>query len=169
MEDFGSCVINIDLNRFNNFFASSDLYCAYRCLSYEEIANSVKSIVYHFFIGQVRIEKRQFTDMDHFTPFLAVAFVVAWRLVALRTIVEISPKEKIENAFEEDEVYYLQAVGDEKNFDMKIVQDAIGFIARLGGFTESYQRPGWQVLWQGWIKFYERVEGFRLAKNIYSQ
>ena len=53
MEDAGSCVINIDLNRFNNFFDSSDLYCAYRCLSYEEIANSVKSIVYHFFIGQV--------------------------------------------------------------------------------------------------------------------
>ena len=43
------------------------------------------------------------------------------------------------------------------------VKDAIYFIGKLGGFTDRYARPGWQILWQGWMKFYERVAGFTLA------
>ena len=116
----------------------------------------------------VRVEVRQFTDLDHFTPFLAMAFVVAWRIVSLRTVVEVSPNSNLRGAFEEDEVLYLKAEGRKKRLEMKVVKDAVYLIAKLGGFTGSYKRPGWQTLWKGWIKFYERVEGFKLAKEIYS-
>ena len=116
----------------------------------------------------VRVEKRQFTDLDHFTPFLAMAFVVAWRMVAMRTVVEVSPNEKLSKAFEEEEALYLKAEGYKRKLEMKVVRDALYLIARFGGFTGSYARPGWQVLWQGWIKFYERVEGFKVAKEFYS-
>lgn len=117
----------------------------------------------------VRVEERQFTEIEHFNPFLAMAFVVAWRMVALRTIAEVSPKAKVGKAFEEDEVLYLKAEAKGKGLKMSLVGDALHLIARLGGFTRSYARPGWQILWQGWIKFYERVEGFKLAKKIYSK
>ena len=43
------------------------------------------------------------------------------------------------------------------------VKDGLIMIARLGGYTGRYSKPGWQILWQGWIKFYERVAGFILA------
>ena len=117
----------------------------------------------------VRVEERQFTDLAHFTPFLAMAFVVAWRMVALRTVVEISPETKLTKAFQKDEILYLKAQSRDKGLKMKVVKDALYLIARLGGFTGSYKRPGWQVLWQGWIKFYFHVEGFKLAKKVYSR
>ena len=116
----------------------------------------------------VSVEKRQFTDIDHYLPFLAMAFVVAWRMVALRTTVEVSPGTKINEAFTEDEVAYMQAEAMKKEMKMKNVKDALIFIARLGGYTGRYDRPGWQLLWQGWMKFYERVEGFITAKELYS-
>ena len=117
----------------------------------------------------VRVEKRQFTNIDHYGPFLAMAFVVSWRMVALRTVTEVSPREIIQKAFEENEVLYLKAEGKSKGLDIKVVKDALFLIAKIGGFTGSYSRPGWQVLWQGWARFYERVEGFKLAKKIYSK
>ena len=90
------------------------------------------------------------------------------RIVSLRTVVEVSPNSNLRGAFEEDEILYLKAEGSKKRLEMKVVKDAVYLIAKLGGFTCSYKRPGWQILWQGWIKFYERVEGFKLAKEIYS-
>ena len=111
----------------------------------------------------VRVEERQFTSLDHFLPFLAMAFVVAWRIVALRTIVEIAPETPIKDAFTSEEVPYMKAQAKKFDLPMKTVKDGLFLIARLGGFTNSYEKPGWQILWQGWIKFYERVAGFILA------
>ena len=116
----------------------------------------------------VGAEKRQFTDADHFIPFLAMAFVVGWRLVALRTVVETAPDTPIEEAFTDDEVFYMKTQAEEFELDMETVKDGLYLIARLGGFTGSYARPGWQILWQGWIKFYERVLGFSLARKTFS-
>ncbi|MCY4513258.1 MAG: IS4 family transposase, partial [Bdellovibrionales bacterium] len=118
----------------------------------------------------VRVEERQFTDLKHFTPFLAMAFVIGWRIVALRTIEEVSPNIPLKKGFEEDEVLYIKAQAKEKNLGrMKTIKDGLRLIAMLGGFTGAYKRPGWQILWQGWMKFYERVSGYKLAKNEYSK
>lgn len=113
----------------------------------------------------VRIEERQFTDLSHFIPFLAVAFVVAWRMVALRTVVEISPNTPLDKAFASDEIAYMKVQAKKLELTMKTVKDGLLLIARLGGFTRRYERPGWQILWQGWMKFYERVAGFVLARE----
>jgi hypothetical protein len=117
----------------------------------------------------VRVEERQFTDLDHFLPFLAMAFVVAWRIVALRTVVEVAPETPVKKAFTSDEVAYMKVQAKEFDLPMKNVKDGLFLIARLGGFTSRYERPGWQILWQGWIKFYERVAGFTLARKSYSK
>ena len=113
----------------------------------------------------VNVEARQFTDLNHFLPFLALAFVVAWRLVALRTVVEVAPETPVKKAFIPEEVEYLKSQAKVFDLEMKTVKDGLYLIARLGGFTNSYERPGWQILWQGWIKFHERVEGFMLARK----
>ena len=116
----------------------------------------------------VRVEDRQFTELDHFLPFLAMSFVIAWRMVALRTVAEVSPETPIKEAFTSDEVDFIKAAAKEKEMDMNNVSDAIYFIAKLGGFTGRYKRPGWIILWQGWMRFYERVEGFLVAKKLFS-
>lgn len=117
----------------------------------------------------VRVEERQFTKLEHFLPFLAMAFVVAWRLVALRTVVEVAPTTPVKEAFTSDEVAYMKVQAKEFDLPMKNVKDGLYLIARLGGFTNRYERAGWQILWQGWIKFYERVAGFILARKSYSK
>jgi len=115
----------------------------------------------------VRVEERQFTELSHFIPFLAMAFVVAWRIVALRTVVEISPDTPVKEAFTSDEISYMKAQAKKFDLPMKNVKDGLFLIGRLGGFTGRYERPGWQILWQGWIKFYERVAGFILAREMF--
>jgi hypothetical protein len=94
-----------------------------------------------------------------------MAFVVAWRLVALRTVVEVSPNTSVAKAFTPDEVAYMKAQAKKFKLAMKTVEDGLFLIARLGGFTGRYERAGWQILWKGWIKFHERVSGFILARE----
>jgi len=117
----------------------------------------------------VNVEERQFQKLEHFLPFLAMGFVVAWRLVSLRTVVEVSPRTAIKKAFTPEEVEYMKEQAKTFDLPMKTVKDGLYLIARLGGFTSSYERPGWQILWQGWIKFFERVEGFILAKKMFQK
>lgn len=113
----------------------------------------------------VGVEERQFTELDHFLPFLAMAFVIAWRIVAVRTIAEHSPETKISEAFTPDEEYYLKAIGKKQGKKMETVDQALEHISRLGGFTGRYARAGWQILWTGWMRFSERVEGVALTRE----
>ncbi len=111
------------------------------------------------------IEKRQFTDLNNFKPFLSIAFVIAWRLVALRTIAILEPDMPIENSFSKEEIKYFKAESKKGKVVIKTVKDAVYFIARLGGYIRSNAnpRPGWMTLWKGYMTFNERVDGFSLA------
>jgi len=113
----------------------------------------------------VRIEDRQFTELEHFMPFVSMAFVIAWRIVAVRTITDASPDGEISTGFTKEEESYLKAEAKKMKLEMNTISDAIYLISKLGGFTDRYEKAGWQILWQGWMRFYERVEGFILARN----
>ena len=115
----------------------------------------------------VRVEDRQFTDLNHFVRFLSMAFVVAWRMLALRTIGEIDGKVDIRKAFTEDEADFLNIQAKHVGMKMENVEDATLVIAAIGGFTKKYKKPGWQVLWVGQMRFYDRVLGFQLAKKFW--
>lgn len=116
----------------------------------------------------VKVEERQFSALEHFLPFLSMAFVIGWRMVALRTVSEVSPGLPLENGFTEDEQDYLKVIGKKEEREVKTIEDGLDYIATLGGFTRNYKRPGWIILWQGWMRFYERVEGFVLARDFSS-
>ena len=113
------------------------------------------------------MEDRQFTDLNHFVRFLSMAFVVAWRMLALRTIGEIDGKVDIRKAFTEDEADFLNIQAKHVGMKMENVEDATLVIAAIGGFTKKYKKPGWQVLWTGQMRFYDRVLGFQLAKKFW--
>jgi hypothetical protein len=123
----------------------------------EEVNKAAKSGVW--------VEKRQFTDLNHFKPFLAIAFVVAWRMVALRSIAIHQPDTLVKHSFTPEEVKYFEAESKKSNIKILTVTDAVYFIAQLGGYikTKSNPRPGWITLWKGFMTFNERVEGFSLA------
>lgn len=114
----------------------------------------------------VRVEDRQFTDLDNFYAFMIVCFIIGWRIVATRTLAIHSKKEKLEESFCPTEVSYLKAQAKKMGLKMKFLHDAINLIAKLGGFTSSYENPGWIVLWQGWIRFYERSDNASNSSEI---
>lgn len=111
------------------------------------------------------VEKRQFTELDHYKPFIGITYVIAWRMLFVRNLGEIEGDAPIENFFAQEEIEYMKAESPHDN--ITTVQDALLFIARLGGFTRRYKRPGWIILWQGWTKFYERVTGYLLYKKVH--
>lgn len=114
----------------------------------------------------VRLEERQFTDLDHFKPFCSIVFVVGWRLLAIRDISKNDGNCLATEVFSKDEVNYLKA---KKLTNKKLtVKIALKHIAEEGGFLGTYKHPGWMVLWQGWFKFTMKVEGFSFANAINS-
>jgi hypothetical protein len=111
-------------------------------------------------------EERQFQDLDHFTPFLAIVYVIGWRLLATRNISETDGGTHLEKAFTEDEVNFFKAVSeDHPDDEILTVADAINYIAGLGGFTRTYERPGWIILWRGWMVFSHQVTGYSFAQR----
>ena len=114
----------------------------------------------------VGVEDRQFTDVKRFSSFLAMAFVVAWRMLATRTVSEVEGGTAVADAFMEDEVEYLGLQAKAyKMEEIRTVAQAILLIAKMGGYLGTYKKPGWQVLWGGWMRFYERVIGFQVTKR----
>ncbi len=112
-------------------------------------------------------EDRQFQHIDHFKPFLALTYVVAWRILAIRTISDQAGDTLIESVFSQDEVDYFETVSRKRDDEDKIktVAQAMQYISKEGGFTRSYKKVGWIILWRGWIKFTYFVHGHALAKE----
>lgn len=115
----------------------------------------------------VGAENRQFQSLDHFKPFLAIVYVIGWRLLATRNTSEIDGDAPLEKSFTEDEIEFFNIVSEDREEEEKVttVADAIDYIAGLGGFTRSYERPGWIILWRGWTVFSHQVTGYTLSKK----
>lgn len=107
----------------------------------------------------VLLEDRQFTDFDHMAPAIGIIFVIAWRLLTIRNVSEKDESRPIDDFFIGEELNYLR-----KNLDIEetehTLKNAIDYIAVLGGFLHTYPRPGWMVLWRGWIKFSLMAHGY---------
>ena len=112
----------------------------------------------------VKLEERQFTDLNHFRPFCAISFVIGWRLLSIRDISLKNSNTPAEEAFSDNEVEYLKAkLGTSKLITIK---EGLDHIAQEGGYMGSYSSPGWIILWRGWFKFTLKVDGFVFANSL---
>jgi hypothetical protein len=109
-------------------------------------------------------EKRQLESRAALLNALGVLAPLAWRLLSLRAAVDDDAPAS--TVLEADELDVLRAVSpDSKLPAQPTVAEALAAIARLGGHFPQNGRPGWKILWTGFHKLRDRVEGYRLARR----
>ncbi len=113
----------------------------------------------------VLLEKRQFKDLDRLLPAISIIFVVAWRILYIRDIGKNKEDTSIQEVFSKEEVAYLNDKLSPEEGKYLTVTDAMGYIAKEGGFLGYYDNPGWIILWRGWFKFVLLVEGYTFGKK----
>jgi hypothetical protein len=109
-------------------------------------------------------EKRQLESRTTLLNALGILAPLAWRLLALRSVAEdtTAPASVI---FAPDEVHVLRQLSrDIRLGSAPTVAEALYAVAHLGGHFPQNGRPGWKVLWIGFHKLLDRVEGYRLAR-----
>jgi len=109
-------------------------------------------------------EKRQLESRHALLNALGILAPIAWRLLALRSVGEEAMPA---SAFlDEDELHVLRKLSrDAKLGPAPTAAQALLAIALLGGHFKQNGRPGWQVIWAGFRKVLDIVEGYRLARG----
>ena len=103
-----------------------------------------------------RLEERQFDDLENIQRFLALDSVVAWHVLYATMVSREDPDQSCEVLFEPYEWKALYCFIHKKQKPPETTPslvDAVGWVARLGGFTASRKfSPGATVLWRGFSR-----------------
>src|SRR3954447_5308562 len=110
-------------------------------------------------------EKRQLESRHTLLNALGILAPLAWRLLVLRSVAD-DPTIPASTVLDADEVHVLRKLSrDIKLDDRPTAAQAFYAVARLGGHFPQNGRPGWKVLWTGFQKLLDHVEGYRLARE----
>jgi hypothetical protein len=119
---------------------------------------------FHFVLKSgCALEDRQFLKVDRLQRFLALANVVAWRLLWLTYLGRVQADLPCTVAFEATEWQALYAYHNKTTHlpdQPPTLQQATLWLARLGGFLarKSDGEPGVKVLWRGWLRLADIVQ-----------
>ena len=112
---------------------------------------------FHFVLKSgCRIEQRRLQSVTAIVRFLALANIVAWRLLWLTYLARMTPDEPCSLALQPHEwqaLYVLTHASTEIPAQPPSLQLALRWLAQLGGFLGRTHdgQPGVQSLWKGWI------------------
>ncbi len=119
------------------------------------------------------LEERQQEDYQTLLNVLALMLPVAVRLLRLRTLARTCPEAAATQVLDEAEVQVLVRLAPRLSprqlpSSTPTLGEALHLMALLGGYmgSSSNPRPGWLILWRGYERLRERVEGFLLARNL---
>lgn len=119
------------------------------------------------------LEERQHEDYPTLLNVLALMLPPAVRLLRLRTLERTCPHAAATQVLEEAEVQVLLALAPrlaprQRPSSTPTLAEALYLIALLGGYmgSRSNPQPGWLILWRGYERLRERVEGFLLARSL---
>ena len=109
-------------------------------------------------------EKRQLESRHALLNALGLLAPLAWRLLALRSVAD-DPNAPASAHLDADELHVLRKLShDVKLGAAPTAAEAFLAIAIIGGHFKQNGRPGWKVIWTGFQKLIDRVEGYRLAR-----
>lgn len=116
-----------------------------------------------------QIEDLQFTSVDRLQPAIALLSAVALTLLNLRDASR-RPDAKTRRAttiFAREYVEVLSIWRHRRLRTDLTVHDFFLALARLGGHQNRKHdsRPGWLVLWRGWVKLQLLLDGYEAAKH----
>lgn len=110
-------------------------------------------------------EKRQLESRRSLLNALGLLAPIAWLLLALRSAAD-DPTTPASALLAPEEMHVLRKLAHDVPLDHDpTAAQALTALARLGGHFPQNGRPGWKVLWTGYQKLLDRVEGYRLARD----
>lgn len=119
------------------------------------------------------LEERQHEDAHTLLNVLALMLPVAVRLLRLRTLARTCPDAPATEVLEAVEVEVLTRLAArlaprQPPSSTPTLGEALHLMALLGGYmgSRSNPQPGWLLLWRGYERLRERVEGFLLARSL---
>jgi len=116
-----------------------------------------------------RIEDVQFTAVERLEPAIALLSAVALTLLNLRDASRRSDaaSRQASTLFASEYIEVLSAWRYGKLRSDLTVHDFFYALARLGGHQNRKRdhRPGWLVLWRGWMKLQLMLDGYLVLKR----
>lgn len=116
------------------------------------------------------VEARQLETREALLNALAVFIPIACQLLALRSAAREQPSLPASRVLAPDLLLCLAAVYHRRTHrhlpDNPSAQDALLAVAQLGGHLRHNGPPGWIILYRGYRKLLDLVEGYRLAVSL---
>lgn len=122
----------------------------------------------------VGVERQRFQSAENLQRMLVITAFLAVRLLQLREHLNSTASEDSAVACDTvltPEEWHVLWLTCEKRTPPGVAPSlrwACLAIAKLGGFADTKRtgHPGWDTLWKGWARLQERIEGYRLAKQM---
>jgi hypothetical protein len=117
-----------------------------------------------------RIEESRLQHADNLERWAVITAHIAARMLALRFLAASEPERPCSEIFTTDEWQCLYACSHSSK-RLPTSPPSVGWallaIAKLGGWHDTKRTgiPGWQSLWRGWMRLYERFAGWMLARS----
>lgn len=111
-------------------------------------------------------EKRQLEGFGSLANALAVFSIVAWRLLALRSLSRTNPNAKAEGILTPLQVKILKAISKKKLSEEPTVFEALHAIAAIGGHIPNNGPPGWMVLGRGFENILLLERHYQALKEV---
>jgi hypothetical protein len=114
-------------------------------------------------------EKRQLESAHGLLNALAIFAVIAWRLLALRTLARTTPDSPATLLFSTEQIHLMRGISLRRPRarlpeGMPTIRDMLLAIAGLGGHLKQNGEPGWIVLGRGYDDFLIAELGWYAAK-----
>lgn len=111
-----------------------------------------------------RLEQRHLQEQGSLENLLAIVSPIAVRLLLLRNLAREEPQQ-LALAWVEPEEAQVIACQQGVAVERLTVEQFLFSVAQLGGYLRraSDGPPGWQTLWQGWLRLQWMVAGRRVA------
>lgn len=125
----------------------------------------------------VGVERQRLQSKQNLERMLVITAFLAIRLLQLREYLQPaldeSPEQECATVLTQEEwtVLWVSSKGMPLPETVPSLRWACLAIARLGGFADTKRngRPGWDTLWKGWDRLQQRIEGYRLARQMTEQ
>jgi hypothetical protein len=115
-----------------------------------------------------RLEQRHLQEQRSLENLLAIVSPIAVRLLQLRNLAREEPQESALTWVEPEEAQVI-ACQQGVALERLSIEQFLFSVAQLGGYLRraSDGPPGWQTLWQGWLRLQWMVAGMRFAASAH--
>lgn len=109
-------------------------------------------------------ERRQLESKDALVNALGILAPIAWRLLALKHAARHA-EQPATTVLDADEIHVLRQLSTDVRIGKSpTASEALRAVASIGGHIRQNGPPGWIVIWRGFRRLLDQVDGYRLAR-----